>query len=254
MKTIPQKSLISVRAVGKGTENDQLHVVGFIDDVLKNLTSSYNMMIDLLDLNEPENEISHIRQFVPFDMHIITRGLKIVMMEIPEIKDTSNNTNDTNGTEDKEKSTPQPSQTSSQDRDNNIEDRSEKSHPTSSKSTTVQQPSSFSSTIASPVPKPSSKAAQDLLKQCSRPLKMTFTPSPMNRNSTSMGVTNDDDDDMFYDYKQSQSSNGGTQGKQNGNNTVSTKTSEGLRKNPKDNKDVKSSTMDRKNVTMMKKK
>lgn len=41
------------------------------------------MMCELLDLQEPHNQISDMNQFIPFTMNVTTEGVNITMMEIP---------------------------------------------------------------------------------------------------------------------------------------------------------------------------
>lgn len=41
------------------------------------------MMCELLDLQEPHNQISDMNEFIPFTMNVTTEGVNITMMEIP---------------------------------------------------------------------------------------------------------------------------------------------------------------------------
>lgn len=171
MKTIPQRCFITVRTVGKGKETDELHVVGHIDDILKNLTASYKMMTELLELEEPENTIADIRQFVPFDMRIIVRGVKIVMMEIPEEKKKDNEPS-TSGVQDNRSST--------NDVQNNQKMTSTPSNPPSSST------SGFTDAELANIPLPDYSQYDEANKDHSfiagrygTPLKITFTPSPV---------------------------------------------------------------------------
>lgn len=58
-------------------------MVGCTEDKYKELEASKDLMAELLDLKEPDNEVHHMNQFVPFTMKVTSEGTSITMMEIP---------------------------------------------------------------------------------------------------------------------------------------------------------------------------
>lgn len=86
-----------MKAIAKTTSPKKVHVIGCTDDKYKELEAPKDMMSDLLDLQDPNNEVTDMNQFVPFTMKVTTEGLKITMMEIPQI--TTSQPNTSNGTQ-----------------------------------------------------------------------------------------------------------------------------------------------------------
>lgn len=81
--TVPATYTIEVKAIAKTNSPKKVHVVGCTDDKYKELEAGKDMMADLLDLQDPNNEVTHMNEFVPFTMKVTTEGIKITMMEIP---------------------------------------------------------------------------------------------------------------------------------------------------------------------------
>lgn len=82
--TVPTTYTMTVKKIGKGPTPQQLHIVGSYKDQYKQLEGSREMMCELLDLQEPQNDISDMNQFIPFQMTVTTEGVNITMMEIPQ--------------------------------------------------------------------------------------------------------------------------------------------------------------------------
>lgn len=85
--TVPSTFNIEVKAIAKTQSPKKVHIVGCADDKYKELEAAKDMVAELLDLQDPNNEVAQMNDFVPFTMKVTTEGIKITMMEIP-----SNNT------------------------------------------------------------------------------------------------------------------------------------------------------------------
>lgn len=72
-----------VKKIAKSNSPKQIYIVGCAKDKYIQLEGSIEMMCDLLDLQEPHNQISDMNNFIPFTMNVTTEGVNITMMEIP---------------------------------------------------------------------------------------------------------------------------------------------------------------------------
>lgn len=74
---------MTVKKIAKTQSPTKINIVGSSKDKYIQLEGSTQMMCDLLDLQEPNNQISNMNQFIPFTMNVTTEGMNITMMEIP---------------------------------------------------------------------------------------------------------------------------------------------------------------------------
>lgn len=61
-----------------------MEILGYVGKKLKIYQAPLDMITMLLDLNETCNDEDTIAEFVPFKMRIVTEGVNIVSMEIPQ--------------------------------------------------------------------------------------------------------------------------------------------------------------------------
>lgn len=75
---------MEVQAFGQGNSTDEIDIIGYINKKYRHMKGTRSMISELLDLDDTNNDVDTMQEFIPFSMIIIAEGNTITSMEIPE--------------------------------------------------------------------------------------------------------------------------------------------------------------------------
>lgn len=86
---------MDVRIIDDGNHANELFIAGYIKNKYYHYTGSKAMVTDLLELDDTNNDTDTMTEFLPFTVIIVTEGIVITSMEVPDVDTVPDENQDT---------------------------------------------------------------------------------------------------------------------------------------------------------------